>query len=184
MIVLVDFAGMISAKARVATMTKTMRMVSGTFLAATVVLGGFGGSTQASEPANDSFSFSSSQLAGDYEILAGTSGNYIPGTLIGSLSSSADVDYVVVSCANRSNAHMDDIQLGGAPWGGALPGDFDIRVYDPDTGNQIASGTAGGTAAEVVNMSAGPAYRRGQDLLVLGSHRELPAPGGLFVSGA
>lgn len=132
-------------------MKKTMRMVSGMFLAATVVLGG---STQASEPANNSFSFNSTQLAGDYEILAATNSTFVPGTLTGSLSSSSDVDYVVVSCASRFKPHMDDIRLGGSPLGGALPGDFDIRVYDPDTGNQIASGTAGGTTEEIVNLSA------------------------------
>lgn len=131
-------------------MRKTMRMVCGTFLAATMA---FGSSTQASEPGNNTFTFNSTQLAGDYEVLANTSGLGLPGLLTGSLSA-GDIDYVVVSCANRFKPHMDDIQLGGSPWGGNLPGDYDIRVYDPDTGNLIASSTASGTAAEIVNMSA------------------------------
>jgi hypothetical protein len=135
------------------TMQRTMRVVFGAMLTAALVVGG-SSATMASEPGNNTFTFNSSQLAGDYELLAGTNSGLIAGINIGSINSTSDVDYMVVTCANHFLPKIDDIRLGGVPLGGNLPGDFDIYVYDPDSGNQIGSGVLGGTSSETVNISA------------------------------
>jgi hypothetical protein len=132
-------------------MNRTTRMVSGVVLAATLVIGE-SESTMASEPGNNTFTPNSSQLSGDWEVLAGTNGSFIAGTMTGSLPNHTDVDYILVSCASRFKPNMDDIRLGGSPLGGALPGDFDIFVMDPDSSTAIASGQLGGTSPEVVNL--------------------------------
>lgn len=132
-------------------MNRTTRLVSGVLLAATLVIGG-SETTLASEPGNNTFTPNSTQLSGDWEILSGTGGSFIAGTMIGSLPNHSDVDYILVTCASRFKPNMDDIRLGGAPLGGALPGDFDIHVMDPDSSAVIASGTFGGTTPEVVNL--------------------------------
>src|SRR5689334_13885181 len=91
-------------------MNRTLRMMCGALAAATVVIGG-SHATMASEPANNSFTFSSSQYAGDFESLIVTgSASFSEGLLSGSLSSSSDVDYIVVSCTVPSVPIVDDIQ--------------------------------------------------------------------------
>jgi hypothetical protein len=130
-----------------------MRTVFGTLVAATLVIGG-SETTMASEPGNNSFTFNSTQDAGDFEALISTSTSLSAGTWNGSMDSSSDVDYIVVSCASTMYPKIDDVRLGGVPLGGNLPGDYDIYVYAPESGAFLGSGVLGGTSPETVNLHA------------------------------
>jgi hypothetical protein len=114
--------------------------------------------TSASEPGNNSFTFSSIQLAGDYEVLISTS-SAVQAIKTGTMNSNSDVDYVVVTCGNRLESHIQYIRLGdtvSAMAPATMPGDYDIYIYDPSSSTAIASGTNGGTVAESIDLSGTP----------------------------
>jgi hypothetical protein len=111
--------------------------------------------TMASEPGNNNFTPNSSQLTGDWESLIATNSGFIYGLTTGTMNSSTDVDYVVVTCASPSKPHIQDIKLGDTVSGsGALPGDYDLYIYYPTSSTAVASGTLGGTSPENVDVSA------------------------------
>jgi len=108
----------------------------------------------ASEPGNNNFTPSGNQLSGDWEVLVNTNATFYANKA-GTMDSNTDVDYVLVTCGNRLKSHITAIKLGDSAAGsGAMPGDYDVYVYDPQSSTAIASGTNGGTTPEVVDISA------------------------------
>jgi len=132
---------------------KTLRkIVSGVLLG----LVGGGAVAMASEPGNNSFTPNTVALAGDWEVMVDTGAGHSFGVKSGSLSSTTDVDYILVTCGSQSRQHIQSIQLGGDSTTASLPlpGDFDIYLYDPSSSSAIASGTLGGTAAESIDLTS------------------------------
>jgi len=110
----------------------------------------------ASEPGNNTFTPSSVALTGDWEVMVDSGSGHSFGVKSGSLSSTTDVDYILVTCGSQDRQHIETIQLGGDSTAAnqPLPGDFDIYLYDLDSNSAFASGTLGGTSAESIDLTS------------------------------
>jgi len=123
-------------------------------LLTTAILGISG--AMASEPGNNSYTPNTVALMGDWEVMVDTGAGHSFGVKPGSLSSTTDVDYILVTCGSQSRQHIQSIQLGGdsATASQPLPGDFDIYLYDPNSSSAFASSTLAGTNAESIDLTS------------------------------
>src|SRR4051812_32603477 len=90
-------------------MHQILKRVCGAVLIA--AFAGGGSVAVASEPGNNSYTPSSVALMGDWEVMVDTGAGHSFGVKSGSLSSTTDVDYVLITCGSQSRQHIMSVQL-------------------------------------------------------------------------